>query len=52
MLRKRSISLAGHQTPGWLTFDPSTLTATVAAVPTSDQVPFDVNMNLIIEFYR
>jgi len=45
-------SLPGHEAPSWLTFDPSTLTAKVVAVPTSDQVPFDVNMNLIIEFYR
>ncbi|MCE9590581.1 MAG: 30S ribosomal protein S4 [Planctomycetes bacterium] len=52
LIRENLESLAGHQVPGWLSFDPSTLTATVIAVPTSDQVPFDVNMNLIIEFYR
>lgn len=52
LIRENMESLAGHQTPGWLSFDPSTLTATISAVPTSDQVPFDVNMNLIIEFYR
>ncbi len=45
-------SLPGHDTPEWLSFDPSNLTATVTAVPTADQVPFDVNMNLIVEFYR
>ena len=45
-------SLAGHDVPGWLSFDPSTLTGRVDAVPTSDQVPFDVNMNLIVEYYR
>ena len=52
VVRENMESLAGHQAPGWLSFDPSTLTASVVAVPTSDQVPFDVNMNLIIEFYR
>lgn len=52
LVRENMETLAGHQAPAWLTFDPSTLTATIASTPTSDQVPFDVNMNLIIEFYR
>ena len=52
LIRENLESLPGHEVPEWLTFDPSTLTAKVAAVPTADQVPFDVNMNLIIEFYR
>lgn len=51
-IRETMESLAGHDVPGWLTYDPSTLTATVVAMPTPDQVPFDVNMNLIVEFYR
>jgi len=45
-------SLAGHDVPQWLDFNPSELTARVVALPTSDQIPFDVNPNLIIEFYR
>ena len=28
------------------------LTGKINALPTSDDVPFEVNMNLIIEFYR
>ncbi len=52
LVRENMESLPGHEAPEWLTFDPSSLTATVVAVPTQDQVPFDVNMNLIIEFYR
>jgi len=52
LVRENMESLPGHQVPGWLTFDPSTLQADVVAKPTQDQVPFDVNMNLIIEFYR
>ncbi len=51
-IRENMESMAGHEVQGWLTFDPSTLTANVVADPTPDQVPFDVNMNLIIEFYR
>ncbi len=52
LVRENMESLAGHDVPGWLSFDPSTLTANATAVPTSDQVPFDVNMNLIVEFYK
>jgi small subunit ribosomal protein S4 len=52
LVRENMETLAGHQVPAWLSFDPSTLTATIVTPPTSDQVPFDVNMNLIIEFYR
>jgi len=52
LVRENMESMAGHQVPSWLSFDPSTLTASIVSVPTSDQVPFDVNMNLIVEFYR
>jgi small subunit ribosomal protein S4 len=52
LVRENLESMPGHQVPSWLTFDPSTLTGQITAIPTSDQVPFDVNMNLIIEFYR
>ena len=52
LIRENLESLPGHEVPEWLGFDPSTLTAKVNGTPTPDQVPFDVNMNLIIEFYR
>ncbi|MEM9790936.1 MAG: 30S ribosomal protein S4 [Planctomycetota bacterium] len=52
LVREAMESLPGHEVPSWLSYDPSTLTAKVVSVPTSDQVPFDVNMNLVIEFYR
>ena len=52
LIRENLESLLGHQVPTWLSFDPSTLTGNIVMVPTPDQVPFDVNMNLIIEFYR
>ena len=52
LVRENLESLPGHNVPGWLNFDPSTLTANVVAVATPDQVPFEVNMNLIVEFYR
>jgi small subunit ribosomal protein S4 len=52
LIRENLESLPGHQVPGWLTFDPSTLTANAASEPTTDQIPFDVNLNLIVELYR
>lgn len=44
--------LAGHEVPGWIEVNPSELTVRVAAMPTTDQIPFDCNTNLIVEFYR
>jgi len=52
LVRESLESLPGHEAPEWLTFDPSSLTARIVAVPTSNDVPFDVNMNLIVEYYR
>jgi small subunit ribosomal protein S4 len=45
-------SLAGYEVPGWMDLNPSEFTIRVLAKPTTDQIPFDVNTNLIIEFYR
>jgi len=52
LARENMESLAGHEVPGWIAFNPSELSGKVAALPTRDQIPFDVNTNLIIEFYR
>jgi len=52
LVRENMESLPGHEVPGWLDFNPSELTIRVVALPTSDQIPFDVNANLIVEFYR
>ena len=52
LVRDNLESLPGHEVPPWLTFNPSELSAQVVSEPTTDQVPFDVNMNLIVEFYR
>lgn len=52
VVRENMETMPGHNAPGWLMFDPSTLTAKVTADPTPDEIPFDVNMNLIVEFYR
>jgi len=52
LIRDSMESIVGHQVPGWLDFTPAELAIRVVALPTPDQVPFDVNTNLIVEFYR
>lgn len=52
LARDNMESLAGHEVPDWLEFNPAELTVRVIAVPAVEQIPFDVNTNLIIEFYR
>ncbi len=52
VLRDNMEQNPGHAVPGWLEWNPSQLTAKVLAKPTPEEVPFEVNMNLIIEFYR
>ncbi len=51
LVRENMESISGHEVPGWMDFNPGELTVRIVALPTSDQVPFDVNTNLIIEFY-
>ena len=52
VLRENMEMNAGHNVPGWLEWNPAQLTAKVNAMATPEDVPFEVNMNLIIEFYR
>jgi len=52
LARENMESMAGLEVPGWIDLNPGELKATITSLPTSDQVPFDVNTNLIIEFYR
>lgn len=52
LVRENMESLAGHVVPGWMDVNPAELSARILAKPTPDQVPFDVNTNLIVEFYR
>lgn len=51
-VRENMEQKGGHEVPGWLDLNPSELTVKVLARPTRDQIPFDINPNLIIEFYR
>ena len=52
LARENMESLAGHIVPGWIEVNPAELSVKMQAPPTSDQIPFDVNTNLIVEFYR
>jgi len=52
VLRENMEQNAGHNVPPWLEWNPAQLTAKVISVPNPADVPFEVNMNLIIEFYR
>ena len=52
LVRENMESMSSHNVPGWLEVNPAQLSAKVTSLPTSDQSPFDVNTNLIIEFYR
>ncbi len=52
ILRENMESMPGHNVPAWLEWNPAKLEAKVIALPKPEDVPFEVNMNLIIEFYR
>jgi small subunit ribosomal protein S4 len=52
LVRENMESLAGHIVADWIDLSPADLQATVTAPPTADLIPFDVNTNLIVEFYR
>ena len=52
LAREAMESQAGLEIAGWLEFNPAELTVKIVALPTPDQIPFDINANLIVEFYR
>ncbi len=52
VLRENMEQNAGHQVPNWLDWNPAQLTGSIKAMPVLEDVPFEVNLNLIIEFYR
>ena len=44
-------TLRSHQTPEWLTVDPASLTGSIVAPPSRDQMPLDLNEQLVVEYY-
>ncbi|MGA2232965.1 MAG: 30S ribosomal protein S4 [Tepidisphaeraceae bacterium] len=52
VLRENMEQNAGHNVPNWLEWQPVQMIAKINALPVLEDVPFEVNLNLIIEFYR
>jgi small subunit ribosomal protein S4 len=44
-------TLRSHQAPDWLTIDAAKLSGTVVDQPRRDQMPLDLNEQLVVEFY-
>ena len=43
--------LRSHQTPEWLSVDPNSLSGAIVAPPSRDQMPLDLNEQLVVEYY-
>jgi len=44
-------TLRSHQTPEWLTVDPVKLAGSIASAPRRDQMPMELNEQLVVEYY-
>jgi small subunit ribosomal protein S4 len=44
-------TLRAHQAPEWLSIDAANLSGTIADVPRRDQMPLDLNEQLVVEYY-
>jgi small subunit ribosomal protein S4 len=44
-------TLRSHQPPEWLTVDPAKLAGTIIDQPRRDQMPLDLNEQLVVEYY-
>jgi small subunit ribosomal protein S4 len=44
-------TLRNHQAPAWLALDAVNLSAAVATAPRRDQMPLDLNEQLVVEYY-
>jgi small subunit ribosomal protein S4 len=44
-------TLASHQAPDWLTVDPVQLSGSVVSAPRRDQMPMELNEQLVVEYY-
>jgi small subunit ribosomal protein S4 len=44
-------TLRSHQAPEWVTIDPANLAGTVSTPPSRDQMPLDLNEQLVVEYY-
>jgi small subunit ribosomal protein S4 len=44
-------TLRSHQAPEWLSLEPARLAGSVVSLPRRDQMPLDLNEQLVVEFY-
>ena len=44
-------TLRNHQPPEWLSIDAGNLSGTIVTPPTRDQMPLDLNEQLVVEYY-
>jgi len=44
-------TLRSHQAPDWLSLEPARLAGSVLSLPRRDQMPLDLNEQLVVEFY-
>ena len=44
-------TLKSHQPPEWLSLDQASLSATISTPPSRDQMPLDLNEQLVVEYY-
>jgi small subunit ribosomal protein S4 len=44
-------TLKNHQAQDWLSIDPANLSGTITDVPRRDQMPLDLNEQLVVEYY-
>ncbi|HET7027661.1 MAG TPA: 30S ribosomal protein S4 [Candidatus Limnocylindrales bacterium] len=44
-------TLRSHQAPEWLSVDPAKLSGTIGDLPRRDQMPLDLNEQLVVEYY-
>ncbi len=52
LARENMESMPGLNVPAWIEWNPAKLEAKIIAEPRKEDVPFEVNMNLIIELYQ
>ena len=51
MFKTAKETLRSHNAPEWLSIDAANLAGTVADVPRRDQMPLDLNEQLVVEYY-
>lgn len=52
LARENMESLAGHVVPGWIEMNPSELSSKIVAMPKAEEMPLEVDTNMIVELYK